>query len=83
MIANSIFTINTPSIKAASVLLIILEKSFSLSEIFLIILKTQILPIEKEIPIKINQIFRNQNSLTKGMVKLHNVQIINAILSEL
>jgi hypothetical protein len=61
----------------------VLENSFSVSEIFLIIVKTQILPIENEIPIKINQTLRNQNSLKKGTLKLHIAQTINEIQSEL
>ena len=45
-------------------------------------LKTHILPIENEIPIRTNQIFKNQNSVRKGMLKLQIVQINNAIASE-
>ena len=73
MIANSIFTINTPSIKAAWFCSLFWKVFFVIRNI-LIILKTQILPIEKEIPIKINQILETKIRFTKGMVKLHNVQ---------
>jgi hypothetical protein len=60
----------------------VIENSFSVFVVFLMMLKTQILPIENEIPIRINQIFRNQNSVRKGMLKLQTVQINNAIANE-
>ena len=76
------FTMKIPSIKAASVLLIVTEKSFSLDVVFLMMLKTHILPIENEIPIRTNQIFKNQNSVKNGILKLQTAQINNAIASE-
>ena len=76
------FTMKIPSIKAASVRLIVIENSFSVSVVFLMMLNTQILPIEKEIPIRTNQIFKNQNSVKNGILKLQTAQINNAIASE-
>ena len=76
------FTMKIPSIKAASVRLMVIENSFSVSVVFLMMLKTQILPIENEIPIRTNQIFKNQNSVRKGMLKLQIVQINKAKANE-
>ena len=76
------FTMKIPSIKAASVRLMVIENSFSVSVVFLMMLKTQILPIENEIPIRMNHIFKNQNSVKKGILKLQTAQINNAIASE-
>ena len=76
------FTMKIPSINAASVRLMVIENSFSVSVVFLMMLNTQILPIENEIPIRMNQIFKNQNSVRKGMLKLQIVQINNAKANE-
>ena len=76
------FTMKIPSIKAASVRLMVIENSFSVSVVFLMMLNTQILPIENEIPIRMNHIFKNQNSVRKGMLKLQKVQINNANANE-
>ena len=76
------FTMKIPSIKAASVRLMVIENSFSVSVVFLMMLNTQILPIENEIPIRMNHIFKNQNSVKNGMLKLQTVQINNAKANE-
>ena len=76
------FTMKIPSIKAASVRLMVIENAFSVSVVFLMMLNTQILPIENEIPIRMNHIFKNQNSVRKGMLKLQTVQINNAKANE-
>ena len=41
-------------------------------------LNTQILPIENEIPIRMNHIFKTKIQLRNGMLKLQTVQINNA-----
>ena len=76
------FTMKIPSIKAASVRLMVIENSFSVSVVFLMMLNTQILPIENEIPIRMNHIFKNQNSVRKGMLKLQTAQINNEKANE-
>ena len=62
------FTQNIPIINDASTRFITLESSFSLFALFLMIAKTDILLTAKEIPIKENQILKNQNSCTKGRI---------------
>ena len=76
------FTMKIPSIKAASVRLIVIENSFSVSVVFLMMLNTHILPIENEIPIRTKKKNKNQNSVRKGMLKLQIVQINNAKANE-
>ena len=76
------FTMKIPSINAASVRLMVIENSFSVSVVFLMMLNTQILPIENEIPIRMNHIFKNQNSVRKGMLKLQTAQINNEKANE-
>ncbi|GEJ43738.1 hypothetical protein CRS_03460 [Chryseobacterium sp. ON_d1] len=70
-----------PIIKEASTLFIVFASDFSSEILFLIIPKTQILPIAKQAPMIANHNLKNQKTSTNGKRQEHNPTMTKAEIS--